>query len=93
MAPLALARMVPDSMRHPSVEPLVRVRLLVESFEGPAEIVWGDQDPILGRLRRRTERMLPHARVTATDAGHFLQEEVPEQIADAIRRVVAQLHS
>jgi len=25
--------------------------------------------------------------VTRTEAGHFLQEEVPEEIADAVRRV------
>jgi len=86
-APLALARMVPNSLQHPSVEPLTRLARFVESWEGPAEIVWGDRDPILGRLRRRTERMLPRARVTATDAGHFLQEEVPAAIAAAIRRV------
>jgi pimeloyl-ACP methyl ester carboxylesterase len=31
--------------------------------------------------------MLPEARVTITDAGHFLQEEVPGEVADAIRFV------
>ena len=74
-------------MRHPSVQPLTDIRRFIEGWEGPAEIVWGDRDPILGRLRRRTERLLPQARVTATDAGHFLQEEVPEAIAAAINRV------
>ena len=89
IAPLALARMVPDTMQHRSIEPLVEIRKFIEDWQGPAEIVWGDRDPILGRLRRRTERLLPQARVTATDAGHFLQEEVPEDIAAAIMRVVA----
>jgi pimeloyl-ACP methyl ester carboxylesterase len=31
--------------------------------------------------------LLPDARVTATDAGHFLQEEVPTEVAEAIRYV------
>jgi hypothetical protein len=31
--------------------------------------------------------MLPQAPVTSTDAGHFLQEEVPSEIAYAIRQV------
>lgn len=91
VAPLALARMVPDSMEHPSIEPLERCRAFVEGFEGPTAIVWGDKDPVLGRLRRRTERAMPEAPVTATEAGHFLQEEVPGEIAAAIRGVAERL--
>lgn len=86
-APLALARMVPDSMEHPSIAGLERCREVVEGFDGPAAIVWGDRDPILGRVRSWAEKLLPHAAVTRTEAGHFLQEEVPGEIAAAIRRV------
>lgn len=92
-APLALARMVPGSHDHPSVAGLERCRALVEEHgrrEAPAAIVWGDRDPILGRLRGRTEKLLPHAPVTRTDAGHFLQEEVPEEIAAAVRFVAGE---
>jgi pimeloyl-ACP methyl ester carboxylesterase len=32
--------------------------------------------------------MLPAAGVTRTQAGHFLQEEVPDEIAAAIQKVV-----
>ncbi|MGZ8785286.1 MAG: hypothetical protein ACXW1Y_06960 [Acidimicrobiia bacterium] len=42
---------------------------------------------MLGRVRNHIAGMLPHAEVTRTDAGHFLQEEVPSQIAAAILRV------
>jgi cis-3-alkyl-4-acyloxetan-2-one decarboxylase len=90
-APLALARMVPDSWEHPSVPKLQECQALVTGFEGPSAIVWGDQDPILGRLRRRTERLMPNAEVTATDAGHFLQEEVPAKIAAGVRSVLRRL--
>ncbi len=76
--------MVPDTMDHPSIPALNACRDFVE---GPSAIAWGDRDPILGRLRRRTERALPGATVTATDAGHFLQDEVPDAIAAAIRDV------
>lgn len=89
IAPLALARMVPDSLAHPSVPALERVQQVVTSFRGPTELVWGTRDPVLGTVVRHLARLLPEARVTHTEAGHFLQEEVPGPIADAIRRVVA----
>jgi haloalkane dehalogenase len=88
-APLALARMVPAGSGHPSVPGLERCREVVEGFEGPAAIVWGDRDPILGRVRSWIERLLPTAEVTRTPAGHFLQEEVPADVAQAIRHVAA----
>lgn len=86
-APLALARMVPDSRSHPSVPPLARIQAFTEAYTGPAAIVWGDRDPVLGRLKKRIARWLPQAKVTSTGAGHFLQEEVPAEIAAAIRAV------
>jgi haloalkane dehalogenase len=86
-APLALARMVPDGPGHPSIDALKRCQRLVEGFRGPAAIVWGDRDPILGSVRSWIEKLLPQATVTATTAGHFLQEEVPFEIATAIREV------
>ncbi len=90
-APLALARMVPDSQEHPSIPALHRCLEVVTGFNGPSAIVWGDRDPVLGRIRTFLERLLPHAAVTRTKAGHFLQEEVPGPIAAAIRRVAEQL--
>jgi pimeloyl-ACP methyl ester carboxylesterase len=91
VAPLAMARMVPDSLAHPSIAALQRCQELVESFRGPAAIVWGDRDPVLGTVRNHIARLLPEAPVTRTAAGHFLQEEVPEQITAAILRVNEQL--
>lgn len=86
-APLALARMVPNSQEHPSVAELRICEEVARSFTGPTAIVWGDRDPVLGRARSHIERILPRAVVTRTSAGHFLQEEVPEVIAGAIRSV------
>jgi cis-3-alkyl-4-acyloxetan-2-one decarboxylase len=88
VAPLALARMVPNVEDHPSVRMLRRTEEYVRAFTGPAAIVWGERDPILGRLRRRMEHLLPQAKVTSTNAGHFLQEEVPLDIAASIRHVL-----
>jgi haloalkane dehalogenase len=90
VAPLALARMVPDSLEHASIPALRLCQEFVESFGGPVAIVWGDRDPVLGRVRKHLERLLPRAQVTRTDAGHFLQEEVPVEIAAAVRAVSRQ---
>jgi len=87
IAPLALARMVPDSHDHPSIPMLEASQRFVSNFKGPAAIVWGKRDPILGRMLSWVEKNLPHAAVTATNAGHFLQEEVPDEIAAAIEGV------
>jgi haloalkane dehalogenase len=90
-APLALARMVPDSFAHPSIEPMRRCQEWVERFDGPAAIVWGDRDPVLGRVRGWMQKLFPEAPVMRTDGGHFLPEEEPRAIAAAIRDVAARL--
>ena len=86
-APLALARMVPNRPGHPTMAELTEGEAWARSFRGPVELVWGVKDPILGRGLRRHQAAFPRARVTETSAGHFLQEEVPEEIVAAIRRV------
>ena len=83
-APLALARMVPDSLEHPSVPALQVTDELFRTAQVPVSIVWGDKDPVLGRVVNHLARLRPDATLTRTQAGHFLQEEVPEQLADAV---------
>lgn len=83
-APLAMARMVPNSPDHPSMPLLAAGGEWAESFEGPVKLVWGMKDPILGRALKRMKTLFPNAEVTETQAGHFLQEEVPNELADAI---------
>ena len=86
-APLGLARMVPDREDHPSVPFLDRLGAFVRAYRGPAALVWGERDPILGRALARHREALPQATVEVTNAGHFLQEEVPDELAHAIRAV------
>ncbi len=88
-APLALARMVPSTRAHPSVPELERVEALFVSAKVPVELVWGTRDPILGRALGRVQALRPDSIVTRTQAGHFLQEEVPDVLATAIRDVAA----
>jgi haloalkane dehalogenase len=83
-APLALARMVPDSQDHVSVPELARCESLFREVRVPVTLVWGTRDPILGRVVNHLSRLRPDAHVVRTEAGHFLQEEVPDQLADAV---------
>ena len=84
VAPLALARMVPDSFEHPSIATLERCAETIQRFRGPVAVVWGLDDPVLVSVLSHIERTLPHASITRTRAGHFLQEEVPAEIAEGI---------
>ncbi len=85
--PLGLARMVPNRESHPSTAVLDAIGGWVRAYRGPAALVWGQRDPILGRALSRHREALPQASVRTCDAGHFLQEEVPELFAEAIREV------
>lgn len=91
--PLVLARMVPDSHAHPSIPALQRCEAFCRAYAGPTSVVWGEKDPVLGRALKRVMEILPNAEVTRTTAGHFLQEEVPEIIADATVAVHARRHA
>lgn len=87
-APLAMMRMVPDGPDHPSTPVMRELAAYVRTLDVPVEIVWGINDPIIGRGVPAMLENFPHARVTETPAGHFLQEEVPDVIAAAVLRVL-----
>jgi haloalkane dehalogenase len=83
-APLALARLVPHDLASPVYEGLREVEEWASSARPPVRLVWGMKDPILGRSVRGMRKLFPAADVVETDAGHFLQEEVPDELAAAI---------
>lgn len=90
-APLAMMRMVPDGPDHPSAPAMRKIEQYVQGLDIPAEIVWGMNDPILAKGLPSMQDNFPNAPVTETEAGHFLQEEVPAEIAAALMRVVDQV--
>lgn len=58
----------------------------------PAELVWALKDPAFGspKVLERWKRQFPEAGVqTLQDASHYLQEDRPDAIAEAVRRVAA----
>ena len=90
-APLAMMRMAPDGPDHPSVPAMRVIEGYVQGLNIPAEIVWGMNDPILAKALPLMKQNFPDAPVTETEGGHFLQEEVPAQIAAALLRVMDQV--
>jgi haloalkane dehalogenase len=87
-APLAMMRMVPDGPDHPSAPAMRELEAYARGLDIPVELVWGVKDPILGPAMDRMQAMFPDAPLTETQGGHFLQEEVPEEIAAAVLRVL-----
>ncbi len=92
-APLAMMRMVPNNPDEPSAVQMREIERYVEGLDIPVEIVWGMNDPILGPGLSMMKENFPKAPVTETEAGHFLQEEVPEEIAAALLRIVDQVQT
>ena len=79
--------MVPNNMHHPSISIEKDTEKYLASYDGPAKIVWGMNDPVMWKLRRRTSRLFPQAKVVKTQAGHFVQEETPDEVIAAIKEV------
>ena len=92
-APLAMMRMVPDGPNHVSADAMRKIGDYVKTLDIPAEIVWGMNDPILGLGLKAMQENFPKASVTQTDGGHFLQEEVPAEIAEALIKVIDKVNN
>ena len=91
-APLAMMRMVTDGPEHPSAVQMRVIQKYVASLDIPVEIIWGMNDPILAKTLPLMKKNFPDAPVLETEGGHFLQEEVPTEIAAALLRVLAKVN-
>jgi haloalkane dehalogenase len=70
------------------LEPRVRANLV----DKPVVLVFGRKDPALARkgVIARWQKTFPEADlISLPEAGHYFQEDAPEAVVDAIRRVVA----
>ena len=89
---VAFPELVPTEADHPSAARMLEVRAALERWEKPALVLFSDSDPIFSpaaaeRLAARIPGAGP-AEIVA-GAGHFLQEEKGEEIADRILRFLA----
>jgi len=89
---LAFPELVPTEIDHPSAVKMLEVRAALEAWERPALVLFSDSDPIFSTVA--AERMASRipgagpAEIVAS-AGHFLQEEKGEEIAERIVRFLA----
>jgi haloalkane dehalogenase len=86
---LAFPELVPAEPDHPNAEPMNRVREALRSWTKPTLVVWGAQDAALpSALAHGFAELIPGAGdpVVLEGAGHFLQEDRPDELAAAVLR-------
>lgn len=86
---LAFPELVPTEPDHPSAAAMLAVRDALARWEKPALVLFSDSDPIFSpRVGERFAELIPGAAPAEVveRAGHFLQEDAGERIAERIVR-------
>jgi haloalkane dehalogenase len=89
---LAFPELVPTEADHPSAAAMLEVRDALSRWERPALVLFSDSDRVFSPAH--AERMAAHVpgalpAEIVSGAGHFLQEDKGEEIAERIARFVA----
>jgi haloalkane dehalogenase len=90
---LAFPELVPTETDHPSAAKMIEVREALTRWERPALVLFSDSDPIFSTVAaEHMASRIPGAgpAETVVGAGHFLQEEKGEEIAERIVRFLAE---
>jgi haloalkane dehalogenase len=90
---LAFPELVPTELDHPSAPKMLEVRAALETWDRPALVLFSDSDPIFTTVAaEHMASRIPGAgpAETIVGAGHFLQEEKGEEIAERIVRFLAE---
>jgi haloalkane dehalogenase len=90
---LAFPEQVPTEIDHPNAAKMLEIRAALERWEKPALVLFSDSDPIFSivaaeHMASRIPGSGP-AEIIA-GAGHFLQEEKGEEIAERIVRFLSE---
>jgi len=86
---LAFPELVPAEPEHPNAEPMNRVRDALRSWRKPTLVVWGAEDAVLPASHAHSfADLIPGADepIVIAGAGHFLQEDRPDELARAVTR-------
>jgi haloalkane dehalogenase len=90
---LAFPELVPTELEHPNAATMLEVRDRLERWEKPTLVLFSDSDPVFSpKAAERMASRIPGAGPAeiVEGAGHFLQEEKGEEIADRIVRFLAE---
>ncbi len=86
---LAFPELVPITEDHPSTPAMRRVQEAMRRWDRPVLVLFSDSDPIFSpKVGERIAALIPGAAAaeTVAGAGHFLQEDKGEEIAERIVR-------
>jgi haloalkane dehalogenase len=89
---LAFPEHVPTELEHPNAAKMLEVRAALKQWEKPALVLFSDSDPIFSTVAaEHMASRIPGAGPAEIiqGAGHFLQEEKGEEIAERIARFLA----
>jgi haloalkane dehalogenase len=88
----AFPTLVPITPEHGAVAQNIAAWKALESFTRPFVTAFSDNDPVTVGEEVAMQTRIPGARgqshFTITDAGHFLQEDAPSQLAGIILDVM-----
>ena len=90
---LAFPEQVPTEVDHPNAAKMLEIRAALEQWDKPALVLFSDSDPIFSTVAaEHMASRIPGAGPAeiVEGAGHFLQEEKGEEIAERIVRFLAE---
>ena len=89
---VAFPLLVPANKNDPAVQHIQKARNVLSKWSKPALVMFSDKDKVLGGLEKFFYRLVPSSReqkkIKIKDAGHFLQEEKGEEIAQYIHKFI-----
>ncbi len=85
--------LVPDSPDNPASEPNRAAWQVLQRLNTPVLTVFGSDDKIMAGVERVFQKLMPGAvgqkHTILPNAGHFLQEDVPDELAQATLEFIA----
>lgn len=72
-------RMFPDSPVHSSFKPMKEIEQALSNLKIPTRLIWGTARSGAA-YAERLAKMIPESKLHPVSAGHFVQEDAPEEV-------------